>query len=145
MVESFMARDYDIPLDGVAGVTGSVRVRLKWDPQLLLRARTHSTFMSATRRMTTKMGTTAFNWGEKPASRSNTGPLKSIMEDDKRAIKSDHSPPPPPTGAVEGTIVLSIMEARDLKGKVNPVVHVQLGNLSTYKTKKVKKSTNPEW
>jgi hypothetical protein len=68
MVESFSARDWDIPLDGRADDTGSVRVRFKWDPQLLLRRKTHTTFMGTTRRMTTKMGTTAFNWSQPPKS-----------------------------------------------------------------------------
>jgi hypothetical protein len=71
MVESFSAHDWDIPLDGTADDTGSVRVRFKWEPQLLLRTKTQTTFMGITRRMTTKMGTTAFNWSKPPA---NTTP-----------------------------------------------------------------------
>jgi hypothetical protein len=34
-VESFTTHDMDIPLDGVAGVSGSVRVRFLWHPRLL--------------------------------------------------------------------------------------------------------------
>ncbi|GAN04893.1 tricalbin [Mucor ambiguus] len=74
-VESFSAHDVDIPLDGQAGDTGTVRVRLKWEPQLLLRRKMHTTFMGTTRRMTTKMGTTAFNFGQPPkntTSKSNS-------------------------------------------------------------------------
>lgn len=74
-VESFSARDVGIPLDGQAGDTGAVRVRLKWEPQLLLRRKTHTTFMGTTRRMTTKMGTTAFNFSQPPkttTSKSNS-------------------------------------------------------------------------
>ncbi|KAI8643675.1 C2 domain-containing protein [Parasitella parasitica] len=75
-VESFSARNVDIPLDGQAGDTGSVHVRLKWEPQLLLRRKTHTTFMGTTRRMTTKMGTTAFNWSQPPKITSSS-PTKS--------------------------------------------------------------------
>lgn len=74
-VESFSARVVDIPLDGQASDTGTVRVRLKWEPQLLLRRKTHTTFMGTTRRMTTKMGTTAFNFSQPPkntTSKSNS-------------------------------------------------------------------------
>ncbi|OBZ88292.1 hypothetical protein A0J61_03659 [Choanephora cucurbitarum] len=46
--------------------TGSVRVRLKWDPQLLLQRKTQKTFMGTTRRVTTQMGTTAFNFAQPP-------------------------------------------------------------------------------
>lgn len=66
MVESFSAHDWDIPLDGRSEDTGSVRVRFKWEPQLLLRRKTHTSFMGTTRRMTTKMGTSAFNWSKPP-------------------------------------------------------------------------------
>lgn len=76
-VESFSARDVDIPLDGQAGDTGTVRVRLKWEPQLLLRRKTHTTFMGTTRRMTTKMGTTAFNFSQPP--KSTTSKSNSIQ------------------------------------------------------------------
>lgn len=78
MVESFLAHESDIPLDGVEGVTGSVRVRLKWEPQLLLRRKTHTTFMGTTRKMTTKMGTTAFNWSQPPKSTTMTSPDEPI-------------------------------------------------------------------
>ncbi|ORZ18645.1 C2 domain-containing protein [Absidia repens] len=39
-VESFTTNDVDIPLDGVAGVSGSVRVRFLWHPRLLANKKT---------------------------------------------------------------------------------------------------------
>ena len=77
MVESFLAREIDIPLGGQAGDTGSVRVRLKWDPQLLLRRKTQKTFMGTTRRVTTQMGTTAFNFAQPPKNTSTSTSLRS--------------------------------------------------------------------
>ncbi|KAI7902614.1 C2 domain-containing protein [Cokeromyces recurvatus] len=48
-VESFKARMVDIPLDGVAGVSGSVQVRFIWHPQLLVNKKNQTSVLSATR------------------------------------------------------------------------------------------------
>ncbi|KAI9266580.1 C2 domain-containing protein [Phascolomyces articulosus] len=47
-VESFVAKQVKIPLDGVAGVTGYVRVRFLWQPQLLIRKKTHTSILGTT-------------------------------------------------------------------------------------------------
>ncbi|PHZ11710.1 uncharacterized protein RHIMIDRAFT_313919 [Rhizopus microsporus ATCC 52813] len=125
-VESFFAREWDIPLDGVEGVDrSSVRIRLKWEPQLLVRKRTHTTFMkTAIQRVTTKMGTTAFNWSQQ-LPRSVSVPNKINME---------------------------IVEARGLTGekdedgtKLNPVVIISIDNTLVFKTRKAKKTGQPVW
>ncbi|KAI9309463.1 C2 domain-containing protein [Cunninghamella echinulata] len=41
-VEGFTTHDMDIPLDGGAGVSGSVRVRFLWHPQLLTNKKTYT-------------------------------------------------------------------------------------------------------
>lgn len=48
-VESFRARMVDIPLDGVAGVSGSVQVRFTWHPQLLVNKKTQTSVLGTTR------------------------------------------------------------------------------------------------
>lgn len=52
MVDSYAAKDVNIPLDGVAGVSGSVRVRLLWQPQLLVKRKTQTAILSTTRTYT---------------------------------------------------------------------------------------------
>lgn len=56
LVESFIARQVKIPLDGVAGVSGHVRVRFLWQPQLLIRKKTHTSVL-ADKRIYTNIGT----------------------------------------------------------------------------------------
>ncbi|KAI8374245.1 uncharacterized protein BYT42DRAFT_575688 [Radiomyces spectabilis] len=48
-VESFGTREVNIPLDGVAGVSGSVRVRFKWQPQLLASKKTQTSVLATKR------------------------------------------------------------------------------------------------
>ncbi|CEP18998.1 hypothetical protein [Parasitella parasitica] len=48
-VESFRARMVDIPLDGVAGVSGSVQVKFTWHPQLLVNKKTQTSVLGTTR------------------------------------------------------------------------------------------------
>ncbi|ORX52810.1 hypothetical protein DM01DRAFT_1336589 [Hesseltinella vesiculosa] len=52
-VESFLARDVRIPLDGIAGVSGYVRVRFLWQPQLLTTKKTQTASMLQTMRTMT--------------------------------------------------------------------------------------------
>lgn len=170
MVESFTTRECEIPLDGVEAIMGSsVRVRLKWEPQLLVRRKTQTSFMGTTRRMTTKMGTTAFNWSQPPKntlsveaeqptdlksrsiqsklssiidSTTNTKPLSTIQQTSstsQQTLSSRISP---------GLLTVYVIEARDLKGdidRLNPQVLVFLGKHNVLKTKKTKKTVNPYW
>jgi Ca2+-dependent lipid-binding protein len=48
-VESFMARRVDIPLDGVAGVSGSIQVEFIWHPQLLSSKKTQTSVLTSSR------------------------------------------------------------------------------------------------
>lgn len=170
MVESFLAHECDIPLDGVEGVMGStVRVRLKWEPQLLLHRRTRTSFMGTTRRTTTKLGTTAFNWSQPPKNTLSAAKLPAVEEKASarniqsklsdiasssiavvRSNKSQEIERPvsdfsKPSG---GIVIVHIIEARGLKGdvdKLNPQVTVLLGKRHCLKTRKVKKTTSPYW
>lgn len=171
-VESFSARTVDIPLDGQAGDTGTVRVRLKWEPQLLLRRKAHTTFMGTTRRMTTRMGTTAFNWSQPPkttTSKSNSVQSKlSELLDSTSSTRSSKeatreiNPDPAiyqqeanhktdydvSAKLTKGTVHIQVLEARDLKGdgdKLNPVAIVHLGSRQVLKTKKLKRTSHPAW
>lgn len=163
MVESFLARECDIPLDGVEGVMGStVRVRLKWEPQLLQHRRTHTTFMGTTRKMTTKMGTTAFNWSQPPKNTLSAAKppaeekfsakgIQSKLSDITSSVRStksqeiDRSVTDKPG---KGIVTVHIIEARGLQGdidKLHPQVLVHLGRHQGLKTRKLKKTTSPYW
>ncbi|KAI8364384.1 C2 domain-containing protein [Blakeslea trispora] len=48
-VESFQTRMVDIPLDGVAGVSGSVQVNFTWHPRLLINKKTQTSVLGANR------------------------------------------------------------------------------------------------
>lgn len=179
MVESFLAHERDIPLEGVAGVTGSIRVRFKWEPQLLLRRKTHTTFMGTTRRMTTKMGTTAFNWSQPPKNTSSAPPLPPVSEKlttrnigskianmvdstansvmNSTQTKREEQQPKFNIPVHDhdflvktspGVATVNILEARGLRGdgdKLNPQVIVHIGRNQILKTKKLKKTINPNW
>ncbi|KAI8061632.1 hypothetical protein BC940DRAFT_279508 [Gongronella butleri] len=51
-VESFLARDVLIPLEGEKNVSGHVRVRFLWQPQLLTTRKTHTSMLQTMRTMT---------------------------------------------------------------------------------------------
>lgn len=137
MVESFSAHECDIPLDGQAHDTGSIRVRLRWEPQLLLRKKASTTFMGNTRKITTKLGTTTeFNWSQ---------PVKEtvMQKQEMPKIREEAFVRP-----VAGKLTIQVLEARGLKGeieKLNPVAYLSLGKDQKHKTKKVKKSNSPVW
>jgi hypothetical protein len=169
MVESFLALERDIPLEGVAGVTGSIRVRFKWEPQLLLRRKTHTTFMGTTRRMTTRMGTTAFNFSQPPKNTASVLPpvpplstpaaekltttrsigakLANIVETKKELPLTHQQQEHDFVVKIRpGTITVHIIEARGLKeDKLNPQVIVYIGKQQLLKTKKLKKTVTPFW
>lgn len=145
MVESFSAHECEIPLDGQAGDTGSVRVRLKWEPQLLLRKKMSTTFMGTARKTTTKLGTTAFNWSQ-PV--KNTSTSTSMQAAAPQPIVESEAPKKEIVKPVQGKITVHVLEARGLKGdaeKLNPIVYLYIGKDQKHKTKKIKKSTTPTW
>ncbi|KAI7866079.1 C2 domain-containing protein [Spinellus fusiger] len=130
-VESFVARNADIPLDGVAGVTGSVCVRFLWQPQLLTRKKTHTSVLGTARTMTSQS-----------ILQSNTRTIgeraRSILSYENQVFEStDHQPihNNPPLSAtetmdynyqdsdsnrgMEGSILVHIIEARGLRGVDN--------------------------
>ncbi|CAO3598044.1 unnamed protein product [Absidia cylindrospora] len=88
-VESFVAREVKIPLDGVAGVSGFVRVRFLWQPQLLTTRKTHTSMLTTMRTMTyggkspTSSGSNAFGLGKSPSLSSQ--------------LSASHMPPLPPS------------------------------------------------
>ncbi|KAI9469131.1 MAG: hypothetical protein EXX96DRAFT_492606 [Benjaminiella poitrasii] len=121
MVESYSAKEVEIPLDGQAGDTGSVRVRFKWEPQLLLRRKTHTMFMGTTRRMTTKLGTTAFNWSQPPKNTVRTSNRQSKLSTET----NDNS----------------VQQENEVQSSSNQgVVHTQV-----LKSKRIKKTASPTW
>lgn len=147
MVESFSTHECDIPLDGQAGDTGSVRVRFKWEPQLLLRKKMHTSIMGTTRRMTTKLGTTAFNWSQPPKETSRSTSIQSKMSSLLNNI-TEESTSKPSSVKGGGRMSVEIVEARGLRGeqdKLNPVAYVFLDKEQILKTRKVKKTTIPQW
>lgn len=148
MVESFSTHEWDIPLDGQAGDTGSVRVRFKWEPQLLLRKKMHTSIMGTTRRMTTKLGTTAFNWSQplKETSTINTTTTNNVQSRMSHFINPAVAPAPMKRGT---KMSIEIIEAKGLRGgeqdKLNPIAYVYLDKEQILKTKKIKKTAMPQW
>ncbi|GAA5802769.1 hypothetical protein HPULCUR_008244 [Helicostylum pulchrum] len=138
MVESFTTRECDIPLDGAEAIMGScVRVRLKWEPQLLMRRKTQTSFLSATRSMTSKMGTTAFDWSQPPKNTLSTVEAESKLK--SRSIQSKLSniidstsstkslSDAPASQTCRGLLTMYVVEARDLKGDIDRL-HPQTAN-----------------
>ncbi|CAO3634755.1 unnamed protein product [Cunninghamella echinulata] len=80
-VESFTARDVRIPIDGVKGAKGYVRVRFLWQPQLLTTRKTSTSLLTTMRTMTyhsksSTSGTTAFDFGKPLPSSATSSPLR---------------------------------------------------------------------
>jgi hypothetical protein len=46
-LQSFEAQELDLPLEGVKKVTGSVHIRILWQPQLLARKKQHTSILSS--------------------------------------------------------------------------------------------------
>ncbi|KAI9311202.1 C2 domain-containing protein [Dichotomocladium elegans] len=127
MVESFMAKNVAIPLDGIAGVSGEVIVRLLWQPQLLTRRKTQTAVLTST----TRIGTSISMMD--PAGRSKTGMaggdvrrsrtesesgllrLPILDEDEDIDCATDKDPLSDTMGAV-GTLKITLIEARGLRG-----------------------------
>ncbi|KAG0171493.1 hypothetical protein DFQ28_001023 [Apophysomyces sp. BC1034] len=163
-VESFVARDVLIPLDGVSGVSGSVRVRLLWQPQLLVRKKTHTSMLATTTRIFTKTintkQTATFDYSKKPQTGRST---TSLLSNNSPRTEMMHPSRVPSAVAgvteetekvggegMDGTIMVRLIEARGLHGvdkggTSDPFVRVRIGRQQVYKTKHIKKSLSPVW
>lgn len=97
MVESFAARDVEIPLDGVAGVSGTVRVRFLWQPQLLSRRKTQNTVLGSTTRMYTSMTMSSLEQKSQP---SDIQPIASTSSSSLIHEQSLHSRTASDSGSV---------------------------------------------
>ncbi|KAI8337582.1 C2 domain-containing protein [Chlamydoabsidia padenii] len=97
-VESFTSRVVKIPLDGVAGVSGYIRVRFLWQPQLLTTRKTHTSMLTTMRTMTyggkspTSTGSNAFGMKNSPSLSNMPSPSQS---------------PPPPLPASRSSSLLN--------------------------------------
>ncbi|KAI7856792.1 hypothetical protein BDC45DRAFT_502332 [Circinella umbellata] len=78
MVESFASKDVNIPLDGVAGVTGSIRVRFLWQPQLLVKRKTQTSVLGSTTRIGTNTSMSSTSSGGLGEIASGPKPMKSM-------------------------------------------------------------------
>ncbi|KAI9266500.1 C2 domain-containing protein [Phascolomyces articulosus] len=144
MVESFGVKDVNIPLDGVAGVTGSIRVRFKWDPHLLVKRKTQTSILGATTRIgtSTSMSSTSsgglggVNNGPRPmtsmsslalsegggmhsrsASEAGSGIIRKSSTDlASIATTIEDEKDLSDTAGVDGMLTVRIIEARGLKG-----------------------------
>ncbi|KAG2225823.1 hypothetical protein INT45_007067, partial [Circinella minor] len=96
-VESFVARQVKIPLDGIAGVSGHVRVRFLWQPQLLIRKKTHTSILGTTSvNMTTSATATNSNMLS-PSAAAN-------MRTPTLRPPGPQAPPPPPSVSRSATL-----------------------------------------
>lgn len=164
MVESFAAKEVAIPLDGAAGVTGSVHVRFLWQPQLLTKRKTQTTILSTTRMMTSttmkgagagggiRTATSVSSLGlSESASHSRTASVESgslLGDTDSLVASLDEGEISSATGQA-GHIKLTLVEARglhgvDKNGTSDPYVRVRLGK-KTMKTQTIMKTLAPTW
>jgi hypothetical protein len=164
----------DIPLDGVAGVSGSVQVKFTWHPQLLINKKTQTSVLGTTR-------TYAHNDVNLEASgpllrdpqqydmsrRSSDGGGSQLSElygtqaldsriscDDTvsitpSSIMADSNAISDATGRA-GVVTITLLEARGLRGvdksgTSDPFVRVKVGREQIYKTKFIPKTLDPEW
>lgn len=88
LVQSFVAREVRVPLDGVAGVSGHVRVRFLWQPQLLIRKKTQTSVLGTQRTYT--------NLNPSPTTSRNTlSPQSAISRSQTAATKAPPLPAAP--------------------------------------------------
>ncbi|KAI9011886.1 C2 domain-containing protein [Phycomyces nitens] len=171
MVESFESRDAFIPLDGVAGVSGSVRVRFMWQPKLLINKKTQTSVLGDNRMYTSELPesvpelpsntarqSSIFDVsGESGISSSNRSDNESVRTNPRFSIDTssiisssmDASGGSESEG-VNGLAIVQIIEARGLRGvdkggTSDPFVRVVVGKSPVYKTKVIKKTLAPEW
>lgn len=159
MVESFGTRNVDIPLDGVSGVSGSVRVRFLWKPQLLVTKKTQTSVLGHDRAYT-RVSTASTDMSSEY--RSSTF-AKSILSDHADNVSMsrdsfdtvsiaptmDDTSGSGKTGA-PGTVTIHLLAARGVRGvdrggTSDPYVRVRVGKDQLYKTRVISKTLTPEW
>ncbi|KAI9488020.1 C2 domain-containing protein [Zychaea mexicana] len=120
MVESFASKDVNIPLDGVAGVTGSIRVRFLWQPQLLVKRKTQTSVLGSTTRIGTSTSMSSAEGGgmhSRTASEAGSGILQRSSTDlGSIATTIDNGNGLSDTVGVDGQLTVRIIEARGLQG-----------------------------
>ncbi|KAI8391474.1 C2 domain-containing protein [Radiomyces spectabilis] len=167
-IESFVARDVQIPLAGPPDVTGTVRVRFLWQPQLLAKRKTHTSVLSSTTRMLTGvMGLTSSHTtsvfdlpptisparsisnraGANASAHSRT---PSLAVTDTSLRSQEHEITASETGNAGGVVKVTLMEARGLRGvdksgTSDPYVRVTVDQQPVFKSKVIKKSLTPVW
>lgn len=63
-LDSFAAQELDLPLEGVKGVSGTVKVRLLWQPQLLTKKKQQTSILSAGTKVLTGTAGATFGAGK---------------------------------------------------------------------------------
>ncbi|KAF7723819.1 hypothetical protein EC973_001603 [Apophysomyces ossiformis] len=160
MVGCLGARVVDIPLDGVAGVSGSVRVRFLWKPQLLVTKKTQTSVLGNDRTYTRLSMSSADAPPIESGSIVSAGPAPSEFENASISRKSFDTVSMAPTmddiasasgsTGVEGTITVHLIEARGIRGvdrggTSDPYVRVRVDKQQIYRTKVIGKTLTPEW
>ncbi|KAI8367199.1 C2 domain-containing protein [Choanephora cucurbitarum] len=174
-VESFLSRMVDIPLDGVAGVSGSVQVKFTWHPRLSVNKRTPTSVLGANQTYVhddvnlevsgpllenpgwsnSNMERISSESGESHDQRSyGRQSFESFqMHDDSASLEAstiaDTRTLSDATGRA-GIVTITLIEARGLRGvdksgTSDPFVRVNVGKEQVFKTKYIPKTLNPEW
>lgn len=167
-VQSFEANTVDIPLDGVAGVSGYVKVKFTWHPQLLAHKKAQTTVMSNTRtylhndlnleasgplqRVETNESSHQTVGTLSPsvsAGRQSLETSSLVSYDDSVSIAPSSFGVSDATGRA-GIVTVTLVEARGLRGvdksgTSDPFVRVKVGKHQVYKTKVKPKTLAPEW
>jgi hypothetical protein len=63
-LESFDAQEIDLPLEGIKGVSGTIRVRLLWQPQLLAKKKQQTSILSSGTKVLTGTAGATFGAGK---------------------------------------------------------------------------------
>ncbi|KAI9485598.1 MAG: C2 domain-containing protein [Benjaminiella poitrasii] len=140
-VESFKVRNVDIPLDGVAGVSGSVQVQFTWHPQLLVNKKNQTSVLGATRTYVhndvnleasgplPRLSTSS----QYSIARSSTESTRSHVPDSRQSLESTHQSNFDDTASLapssivdvralseatgrSGVVSITLLEARGLRG-----------------------------
>lgn len=159
----------DIPLDGVAGVSGFVRVKFTWHPQLLAHKKVQTTVMSSNKtylyddinlEASGPLQSAVDDALISPTSPSVSGGRPSF-ENTSSVVSNDDTISMAPSSIADtnvlsdatgraGIVNITLVEARGLRGvdksgTSDPFVRVKVGKRQVYKTKVIHKTLLPEW
>ncbi|CAO3663290.1 unnamed protein product [Rhizopus stolonifer] len=162
-VESFASRMLEVPLDGVAGVSGGVQIRVTWHPQLLVNKKTQTSVLGNNRTYAHNDANNGEAAGPLLQSPSVSSRGASLDLDSQVSMDDTSSLVPSLTWnentdlttsnatGQDGIMEIVLLEARGLRGvdkngMSDPFVRVRKDRANEiYKTRHISKTLSPEW